>query len=223
MEVLSYFSPPLCKGEAILGCDLLSSFVGDLGPSLVSFDGGDLAVVAILEIPVFEGLAGVARDSVVGRLAVVAVEGATFERRSLVAVGRVADGLELVEDPRVDIRLETPFPIPPFFSSPEVIEASVCASDVVGRGARPTLLAVVDDVGRVGGLFNVLPVVGRVDEAGDGFEAEDGFVLVAVELLCEAELPAAGLREPAGLESGLESTLRRATGVLVESAINTHK
>lgn len=195
-------------------CGLFSSFVGDFRASLLNFVGGDLVVVAILDVVVFDGLAALVRDSMVGRLAVV--EGVMVERRSLVDVGRVADGLVVVEDPRVDIRFETPFPTPVFFSSPDVTEPSAVASDVV-RGPRPARFAVVDDVGRVGGLLSVLPGVGRV-EVEEDFGVEEDFAL-AVELRCAAELPAAGLRGAVAVESVLGSSPRRTAGVLVGSAM----
>ena len=183
--------------------------------SLENLDGGDLVVMPDFEAAILDGLVVFVFESMVERLGVV-VEGAMVERRSLVGVGRVADDLAVVEDPRDDIRLETPLPTPVFFSSPEVTEASVGASDVV-RGPKPTLFAVVEEIGRVGGLLSVLPATERVDEAEVGFGVEPILVLAPVELLCEAAGPAAGLRGAAEVESVLESTPRRAAGVLAES------
>ena len=213
---VTYISSRATVGEVVVDWGRLS-FVGDLGVSLLSLDGGDLVVAAVREAGTFEGLATLVRDSVVDRLDEEVV-GVMVDRRSLVAVGRVADGLVVVEEPKADIRFETPLPTPGFFSSPDVTEASGGASGVL-RGPRPALLAVVDDTGRVGGLFSVLPGAGRVDEVEDDFGVEDGFVLAVVELLCEVELPAADLLGTEEAGSLLELRPRRTAGVLVESAI----
>lgn len=167
----------------------------------VGRDVGRVVEVRVVEVEVVAGfvagLAVVVEDSVLGRVVVVffsvAEEPATLDLRSKVEVvgfvGALVDGV-----PARDMRLAVP-EIPFFsslelatdrpFSSAELLTDARERWDVAElRGLRAVLvLGAVVEVGRVGGLPNVLPLVEVRADAVVGLEAEDMEVGRLVELV----------------------------------------